>query len=332
MRYIQLKPSAFSVATLRKQKGMTIIEIMVAMVIMMVVLAAILLNVSSSTKSGRLQQSLSQMMEDGQIALNTIARGVRNAGYEEFTEVPDPLKDRPRLRNSVTLLDSPYLLGCQGANVSTTVSSSVADWGAACPAVGTGSDSIALRYQGGQLQQIPVGSVSATDLDPRDCSGEEVTGSANELTRADGSTIMIVDNRFYISGNTLMCWGNGKNGATELVSNIVQMKLWYGVAERVKDSGGFVTTAKVTSGYMTASQVASSFPNETVSGTEGYDRWNRVTSVRVCVLVRSREPVSSAPSFDYTDCDGVAQPDPGTGYLHRAMFTTVEIPNVGAGF
>lgn len=332
MRYIQLKPSAFSVATLRKQKGMTIIEIMVAMVIMMVVLAAILLNVSSSTKSGRLQQSLSQMMEDGQIALNTIARGVRNAGYEEFTEVPDPLKDRPRLRNSVTLLDSPYLLGCQGANVSTTVSSSVANWGASCPAVGTGSDSIALRYQGGQLQQIPIGSVSATDLDPRDCSGEKVTGSANELTRADGSTIMIVDNRFYISGNTLMCWGNGKNAPTELVSNIEQMKLWYGVAERVKDSGGFVTTAKVTSGYMTASQVASSFPNETVSGTEGYDRWNRVTSVRVCVLVRSREPVSSAPSFTFTDCDGVAQPDPGDGFLRRAMFTTVEIPNVGAGF
>jgi len=330
MRHIPLKPSAFSVATLRKQKGMTIIEIMVAMVIMLIVLAAILLNVSSSTKSGRLQQSLSQMMEDGQIALNTIARGVRNAGYEEFTEVPDPLKDRPRLRNSVTSLDSPYLLGCQGANVSTTVSSSVADWGATCAAA-SASDSIALRYQGGQLQQIPVGSVSATDLDPRDCSGAEVTGSANELTRTDGSKIMIVDNRFYINNNTLMCWGNGSNAATELVSNIQQMKLWYGVAARVRDSGGFVTTAKVTSGYMTAQTLVSNFPAETISGTEGYDRWNRVTSVRVCVLVRSREPVS-APNLSFTDCDGVAQPDPGDGYLRRAMFTTVEIPNVGAGF
>lgn len=330
MRHIPLKPSAFSVATLRKQKGMTIIEIMVAMVIMLIVLAAILLNVSSSTKSGRLQQSLSQMMEDGQIALNTIARGVRNAGYEEFTEVPDPLKDRPRLRNSVTSLDSPYLLGCQGANVSTTASSSVANWGATCPAAGTGSDSIALRYQGGQLQQIPIGSVSAADLAPRDCSGTVVAGAANELTRVDGSTIMIVDNRFYINSNTLMCWGNGNNAATELVSNIEQMKLWYGVANRVKDSGGFVTTAKVTSGYMTASQVVSNFPAETISGTEEYDRWNRVTSVRVCVLVRSREPVS-APSYGYTDCDGTARVSPD-GRLRRAMFTTVEIPNVGAGF
>lgn len=295
-----------------KHKGITLIEIMVAMAIMLIVLSAILLNVSSSTRSGAMQQNISNMMENGQMALNVLTRSIRNAGFQDFIKVPTPIEDRERFGQ--------YIQGCSNGSFSGVVSTAP-EWAASTCIAGGSSDAIAVRFQGGQLQELP-GNNGLVNLLSADCSGQPVIGADSKFNRGDGTDITIVDNRFFISDNELRCWGNGGKTALGLVENIEAMRLWYGVSDRVKDTSGAETLAAQTARYMTASDIDNKYGAEE-------DRWNRVTAVRVCVLVRSANKVSS-PSYTYTDCSG-EEKTPTDGFLRRAMFTTIEVANVATG-
>lgn len=317
----------------RKQKGVTLIEIMVAMIIVLIVLAVILLNLSTSTRSSSLQRNLSQMMENGQTALNIIARDVRNAGYEEYLEVPEPLRDRSRMDGST------YLRGCQNGTIPLGTDS-IAQWGAneACVAGGA-SDSIAVRYQAGQLSQIPSGNVTANDLTPRDCRGNDINinDKANLLASAlaNNLQVVVVDNRYWIGRDGamtgLMCWGNGLQPQEPvlLVPDIEQMRLEYGVSERMPDTGGASTIQGQSAGYMSANALEGRFAGDTEDDFDLH-YWDRVTAVRVCIVVRSREPVADAPD-QYINCDGNSV-SPGDRHLHRTMHTVIDLRNVGSGF
>lgn len=301
------------------QKGITLIEIMIAMGVMLIVLSAILYAVASSTATGLMQQNLSRMMENGQLALNILARSIRNAGYQELIAAPNPLLDRGHFGQ--------YLLGCSNSSISSD-RTGLPNWGASCSGTNT-SDAIAMRFQGGQLNQLPGLTSGTTSIDALDCAGQLVArsigGISNEINRGDGNNITIVDNRFYINNNTLTCLGNGSNSALPLVQNIEEMKFWYGVSDRVVDSGGFTTLQGFTKRYMTANEL-----NTTYSTESNEERWSRVTAVRICIVVRSANRVG-AESYDYKDCSGNIRPGNGDQHLRRAMFTTIEISNVAAG-
>ena len=297
------------------QKGMTLIEIMVAVTIMLVVLSAILYSVASSVATGSMQQNLSRMMENGQLALNILARNIRNSGYQELIAAPNPVQDRDRFGQ--------YLLGCSASSISTSTSA-LPGWGASCSGTNA-NDAIAMRFQGGQLDQLPNLTSGTTSTGSLDCAGQSVSGSSNEMDRGDGENMTIIDNRFYIHNNTLTCWGNGSNSALPLVQNIEEMKLWYGVSDKLLDSSGFPTLEGVTKRYMTAAELNSTYSTETDE-----ERWNRVTAIRICIVVRSADKVG-AESYDYKNCSGATVPGNGDQYLRRAMFTTVEISNVASG-
>ena len=58
------------------------------------------------------------------------------------------------------------------------------------------------------------------------------------------------------------------------------------------------------------------------------DRWRRVASVKICVLMRSVEPArdNSISGQSYKDCDGTTQTSTD-GYLRRAYITTAQLRN-----
>ena len=66
---------------LRRQRGMTLVEIMVALLISLVLLGGVLQVFSSSRQSNRVHEATARMQETGRMALEMIARDVRMADF-----------------------------------------------------------------------------------------------------------------------------------------------------------------------------------------------------------------------------------------------------------
>ena len=303
----------------RHQQGLTLIELIIAMAIMLVVLTAVLVSVSSSTKASAFQRNYSQVMENGQTALNLLTHYIRSAGYQQFIEVP--LNERPRFGQSI--------VGCGGGqSVSTTASASIDTWGAICSGAGADSDSLAVRYQGGgELTSLPGREKGIISSAIQDCAGVPVSGAANEVDRGDGTNITIIDNRFFIDDNNLVCHGNGAAANVNLVTGIEQMRFWYGVGDKTPYSNTTEVMIPQVTQYVDAAGLAAKYDPKYGVGSSRI--WEHVVSVRICVVATSDQGVVPAGAM-YTDCDG-GVPKPMGSVLRRTMYTTVDVPNAGIG-
>lgn len=190
--------------------------------------------------------------------------------------------------------------GCDGTftNIKT---GSVAMNALSCTTDNTASDSISVYYEADQFNTIP----TSTNR-PTDCLGNSL------LIDSDG--LYWAENRFFIdsvTGSTyksLYCKGNAvdstnktiDNNHQPLVENIEDLQLTYGSEKNAGD--------KVVAGYVKASDVTD---------------WSKILTVRICVIVRSEQPVlSDSNSAQYKNCSGTTA-DPKDLYLRRAYHTTV---------
>ena len=64
-----------------RSQGFTLLELLIAMTIGLVILAASLLVYTSSSRGSRLSQVETQLNEDGILALNLIQQQIKRAGY-----------------------------------------------------------------------------------------------------------------------------------------------------------------------------------------------------------------------------------------------------------
>ena len=71
--------------TLHRQKGLTLIEIMIAIGLSVILLTGVIQIFNSSKATYRLQDNLSRMQENGRFSLDFLARDVRMAGYQGCT-------------------------------------------------------------------------------------------------------------------------------------------------------------------------------------------------------------------------------------------------------
>jgi type IV pilus assembly protein PilW len=207
----------------------------------------------------------------------------------------------------------------------------------------TPADSIAINYEADFFNTIP--TTSGTKK-PTDCLGfglTQITGTLPTVTATSPSTITstvsyyVAENRFYIGTSStirspsLYCKGNGGSGTQQpLVENIEDMQFEYGTvvstATTTMPTGTTASTAPV-AGYLRADQIASPTDAGLAALVIG-DRWNKVTAVRICVVVRSESPmVSDAASGQYYKCDGSLDTTKTDLRLRRAYFTTVSLRN-----
>lgn len=295
-----------------RQRGVSLIEVMVSMVIGLVVVGAVLVSYLSSGKTSKEQAAYAEMNENAQMALTLISRDLLLAGYAQVTGALAPIPPA-----TVTTFTRTYsgnaVFGCDFGFVTPNTT------GAASCAVSGGKPSIEIAYEAdiNNTVSIVVGSVAA----PSDCKGSQIRPADGTLSGVD---YFITHNRFYLaSGSTgrseLHCAsktqdaGGSAVSGEPLVDNIDDMKFWYGLAP--------TASSRIINRYVTAGAI-----------TTAAD-WQNVVSVRLCLIVRSSEPVIDMELYPdalhpptYLDCD-MAEQTITDRYLRRAYFSTTTLRN-----
>lgn len=323
-------------------QGFSLVELLVSLAIALVIMAAALSAYLGSSDASRIAEAQSRMNEDAQAALSILSQQIRMAGNnpDQPNRVDNVDPTLSSLRNPVygttslntgTYTTSQYSIrGCDATFTNISTSGTTLDT-LTCGATGTSTlaDSIAVSYEADAYNTART-SVGV----PTDCIGSGLpvvsatlpTVIANVSTPAN-VTYTVADNRFFVGTSTnvsvptLYCRGNGAGSASQpLVENIENMQLSYGTVSAATTS----TVANV-AGYLPAS----SFADATIVTLPSADqRWGKVVTVRICLIVRSETPVApDSASASYVDCSGTLVTTPPDLRLRKAYTTTVVLRN-----
>lgn len=321
-------------------RGFSLIELLVAIAIGLVIMAASMSAYLGSSAAGKTSEAQSRMNEDAQAALGILVQHIRMAGNN-----PDQPNRIDNLNPSLSSIRNPVygvttfptgtyttsnfsLRGCDAnfTNIS-TAGVTLDTLTCVAGATSTTADSIAISYEADSFNTAR----TAGGL-PTDCLGSALpiisatlpTIVAGTSTNA-AVTYTVADNRFFIATSTdivvptLYCKGNS-SVAQPLVENIEDMQFSYGTVSTATTA----TTANV-AGYIPAASVSNiavvALPTEDA-------RWDKVVTVRVCIVVRSEKPVvPDSASAQYLDCFGNLVTTPPDLRLRRAYTTTVVLRN-----
>jgi type IV pilus assembly protein PilW len=316
-----------------------LIELMVSLTIGLVIALAAMSAYLGAAGSSKMAEAQSRMNEDAQAALNILAQQIRTAGTnpvqtnraDEFRHNPvfDPtyvggtVTSYGNGTSTFTVTSGPSGFTIRGCDKKFTNITSATDLNSlSCPAGTSTLASIAISYEADNYNTIP----TSTTNEPTDCVGSSLpTVTATFPTGTSTlASFRVADNRFYIDSvagvPSLYCRGNG-DSTQPLIENVEYMQFMYGTVSTTATS----TTATV-AGYLDAAGVIALAPT---ADTAGYSTaWGKVMTVRICVVVRSENPVvSDADSGKYYKCDGNLSPSQTDRHLRRAYFTTVVLRN-----
>lgn len=320
--------------------GFSLIELLVAIAIGLVIMIASMSAYLGSSTAGKMSEAQSRMNEDAQAALNILTQHIRMAGNNPdqpnrvdnlnpaLSGVRNPVYGVTSLATGTYTTSNYSIRGCD-ANFTNTNSAGVTLDTLTCVANGTSTtaDSIAVSYEADTFNTAKTTTGLATD-----CLGSTLpvitatvpTVVAGTSTNA-AVTYTVADNRFYIGTSTdivtptLYCKGKS-SVAQPLVENIEDMQLTYGTVSTATTA----TTANV-AGYLPAASVANiaviALPTEP-------ERWAKVVTVRICIIVRSETPIApDSASAQYLDCAGSLVTTSPDLRLRRAYTTTVVLRN-----
>ena len=335
--------------SVQRNQGFSLIELMVSLTIGLIIAVAAVSAYLGAASAGKMAEAQSRMNEDAQAALSILTQQLRMSGSnpKRANRIDAATSTLASLRNPVylptptyagfsvtpgtfTLASLHYLRGCDGrfANItSTTATIDTLDASTCAAGTSTLPDSFSVIYEADRFNTIPTAAGA-----PTDCLGNAlpvitaqmptVVGAATVTTAV---TYTVAENRFFIGTSTaivspsLYCKGNGgASTAQPLVENVEDMQFTYGT---------MATTATATgvAGYLRADEILAE-PSLAALANDAR-RWDKVITVRICVVIRSELPVvSDADSAKYIDCAGelVSAPDLR---LRRAYSTTVELRN-----
>jgi len=204
-----------------KQNGLTLVELLIAMVLGLVVLLVVGQIYLSGRQSYRTQTGFGGMQENGRFALFFLQRDIRMAGFPRDQGPGGAFSGAETGFNTVRTTDG-------GAG---------------------GSDQIEVQYNSFGTVPVVLDSVPA-GLQAQVTENSTFANSARDcLGNAGGATVI---NRYWIANGSLMCLGNGDATAREIVSGVESMQILYGV-----DTDGDL----VPNVYRRADQVAGGWPN-----------------------------------------------------------------------
>lgn len=289
----------------RSSRGMTLVELLVAMVIGLFLIITVVSVFVTTTASSRVSVITAQMNEDAALAIELLQEQIRlsgysgqNAGTRNFTEVP--------------------LLGCDGGF---TAASATNPFNQLICNTGSGPDALSLRYEATELNS----GLSNNGL-PSDCTSAGIAPAI----QGNGANISIADNRFYIENDvrnantpTLFCRGSngagGFNPRSALIPNIEDLQLRYAVTRL--PVAGQVMPQQVTAHVDASDPALGNIPLN----------WSRVAAVHICLVARSAQPVplgdnQAGDVGRFVDCNDVVQ-NPVDRFLRRSYRTTVFLRN-----
>lgn len=185
------------------QRGLTLIELMIALVLGLIVVLVVGQIYLSGRQSYRTQTGFGGMQENGRFALFFLQRDIRMAG---FPRVLGPGGSMPVLAsfNVANTRDG-------GGNASDQIEIQYNSFGAT-----VATDAI----PAGLVAEVTQNNTNAASDD--DCLGQNSAGVVN----ADGSRI--VANRYFVDAGNLQCVGNGAADPQAIIPGVESMQILYG--------------------------------------------------------------------------------------------------------
>ncbi|MDO8283401.1 MAG: PilW family protein [Rhodoferax sp.] len=331
-----------SLRSLRRARGISLIEILISLAIGMVVVVAVIVSYLGSGQASRYHTALTQMNQDAQTGLNMLAREIQLAGYSapaalsganpsviSYYNLACPTGGCPLpLLAATTGGTAGYIFGCDATKGTAPFTDATADVLACQPAGATRSSGFGVVYEADVKNTVAV-TVAATGLlTPTNCKGEALTVT----TPAIGLPYYIARNRYYVDTQTganttgrpeLYCASAGSNGVP-FIENVDDMQVWYGLATATVTSA---PASRQVTRYVQAGKDATTPGTVNAINAATPGEWEKVVAVRICLLMRSAEPVLTAEdSATYQPCDSnAAVATSADGYLRRAYYTTATL-------
>ncbi|MBC7699651.1 PilW family protein [Aquabacterium sp.] len=328
-----------------RQRGISLIELMVAMAIGLVVIGAVFSTYLHSKAGSRQAAALSQVSEDASITLGILRAHVSMAGFSQpdANNGFDGFGINRRLKGAA-------IIGCDGGFKSGEYAMKPS--AVTCKTIAAGAainppDSLIVRYEADERNGPLVSPTGGGTDAPADCVGTALVKGASPLD------YWVSDSRFKIDTDStdgknlgLKCLGSGKhatidvdfdaaaattnfggpgNGFQPLVNNIEDMQISYGVADtaQVVPVGG--VTAVNRPGKRVVRYINASDVGDPITGD-----WDKVIAVRICLVVRSEDNVLDQAT-PYRGCSNAAAPTtvmtPTDRRIYRAFTTTVVLNN-----
>lgn len=310
------------------QRGLTLVELMIAVAINLVVVLAAAYLYLNGRQTQRAVEERSAVFENGQLALELIGKEIGNAGYypAHMTE-PGPMLNKSigKYANPTPAVAaySAGVFGCKDGRFD-VASSACKD-----------ADGKTYKHDGLVLNYFTDDALALTAGARADCQGNHIdndsainkarAGAALDNARLTPDSPMFVSNSFTLQkvdyavdgrGTTiktfgLACRGNGSTSYQMLVPGVEQFRVRYGLRD--------ASAARATQ-YVDADDAA--IAAAIVVNDQTYQGWGRVVSVQVCVVARSLSETRfrGAGAETRTDCDGNTLPDDG---VQRRRFMQV---------
>ncbi|UQG54948.1 MULTISPECIES: PilW family protein [unclassified Marinobacter] len=347
----------------RYLQGFSLIELMISLALGLIILVAVLSAYTGAASAAKMAEAQGRMYEDGQAALTILTQQLRMAGNNPDqtnrldTSVKDPIYTKPIasgltyggdilpvfVDSSITPafeLSDYNIRGCDGAFSNINAATSLDGLVCAVPdPVIAVPDSIALSYEADDFNTVPT---TATPPLPTDCLGYALdkikavipgipAGYGSDVFSAELKDVFyfVADNRFYIDSSSataapsLYCQGNGIDSTAQpLVENIEDMQITYGV--EIPDG-----QTRTVAGYLRADELLATPDPDVLAAFTSQERWRKVVTVRICLLVRSENAVvSDLASARYFNCAGTLETAPPDDLrLRRTYSTTVMLRN-----
>jgi type IV pilus assembly protein PilW len=286
----------------RRARGVTLVELMVGLAVGLLVSLLASAVYLAARQTSQVTQSVTDLGETGQLALELIGREIQKAG---FYPAQFGAANQPQLPGVFTNTKEPGNLvfdqgvfGCDGASYDPATR--------ACAATVAGApDGLVVNYFA-----TPEFGAAAAIGNHRDCNGIDVAGDAANAPAVAASQPLFVSNRFGLvatnyttpAGNavatrSLGCHGNGDEAATAAeahLAGIEDLVLRYGVYSN--------PDLQTPDRFYTASDVAA------LPTVDGLTPWQRVVAIRVCLVARTpeaaRQEDKAGHERTFADCRG----------------------------
>ncbi len=261
------------------QKGLTLIELMVAMVVSMIVVLAATAALLVSRQGFTQIDAASQLRDNAKFAETLIQRLAVQAGYRDVVFAATP---RPASTAGMTE-EQPNVFGFNNRSRTESHRSHEANPNARTSgSLAYGSDILVLRFQSAALES---GGTTA-DSAVIDCAGHAPNATMKDRYARYSSVFHI-----GISNDgepALMCtrWANANDQGTSstqpLISGVENFQVLYGVDGINGTDTDFAIADSVTDAYLRADQI-------TVAGNDllTLQRWQRVRSIRIGMVLRA---------------------------------------------
>jgi type IV pilus assembly protein PilW len=295
----------------RHARGLTLVELMVALTLGLVVVGVVLANYLSARQAQRTSVALSRMTEDATAAFSVMRRYVSMAGYSTVDNATETGLSRAFAGRAV--------FGCSHG-FANPLARDIS--GLSCTASnGTERpDALAVVYQATLANSLP-GRRPGGPQEPTDLMGQVLHASTTPPYLAQ-ARFLVINNGLHIAGNggttTPPAAGANLPAAGELLGNVADMRVWFGLSG-VNGNG---RPDQIVNRYVEAANI----------GAVTQADWRTVTAVRVCLLMVSEEPVFDTPTPYYpcqaaTNTAAANTVTPGDRRLYRAYTTTIHLPN-----